>query len=85
MEFISNCPDQKCSIGLDVVEYTSLPIPCALLGPFSIGLSLWGTPLSYSAPRTILVDFRGEGRWNVVLCRIGFSFVLNVAIRKKEC
>lgn len=40
---------------------TSLPIPWALLGPFSIGLSLWGTPLSYSAPRTILVDFGRRG------------------------
>lgn len=47
------------------MEHTSLPSPCALLGPFSMGLSLWGRPLSYSAPRTILVDLERE--LNVVL------------------
>ena len=37
-----------------IQSLTVAPTPWALLGPFSIALSLWGMPLSYSAPRTIV-------------------------------
>jgi hypothetical protein len=39
-----------------LLEHTVAPVPWALVAPASMALSLWGTPLSYSAPRTIVKD-----------------------------
>lgn len=44
---------------LGMYEYTVAPVPCAFLAPASMALSLWGTPLLYSAPRTIVIDVGG--------------------------
>jgi hypothetical protein len=41
---------------LKLLTRTVAPVPWALVAPASMALSLWGTPLSYSAPRTILKD-----------------------------
>ena len=60
-------------------------MPCALVAPASMALWLWEAPLSYSAPRTIVIDVGGkEGDKDDLVQRVRETSVCNLAVIGKS-